>query len=132
MFLAAQGFLIFSPQSSLLLMKPRKAKITVHWVLMLLAACTALAGKLLKQLLFVFVLLHLPYCTVCIPLSSISNSVLHATKAKSYHIEYAITYTCHKLSVNMSAVTIYIYQMKSNLFAQNTSHFNAASGKAVD
>jgi len=24
------------------------------------------------------------------------------------------------------------YQIKSNLFAQNTSHFNAASGKAVD
>jgi len=23
-------------------------------------------------------------------------------------------------------------QIKSNLFAQNTSHFNAASGKAVD
>jgi len=48
MFLAAEGFLIFSPQSSLLLMKPRRTKITAHWVLMLLAACAALAGELLK------------------------------------------------------------------------------------
>lgn len=44
MFLAAQGFLIFSPQSSLLMMKPRKTKITAHWVLMLLATCAALGG----------------------------------------------------------------------------------------
>jgi len=45
MFLAAQGFLIFSPQSSLLLMKPRKTKITAHWVLMLLAMFAALVGE---------------------------------------------------------------------------------------
>jgi len=50
MFLAAEGFLIFSPQSSLLLMKPRKTKITAHWVLMLLAMSAAIGGKHLKQL----------------------------------------------------------------------------------
>jgi len=49
MFLAAQGFLIFSPHSSLLMMKPRKTKITAHWVLMLLATCAALGGEWHKQ-----------------------------------------------------------------------------------
>jgi len=45
MFLAAQGFLMFSPQSSLLMMKPRKTKVTAHWVLMLLALSAALGGE---------------------------------------------------------------------------------------
>jgi len=46
MFLAAQGFLVFSPQSSLLMMKPRKTKVTAHWILMLVAASAAVGGEL--------------------------------------------------------------------------------------
>jgi cytochrome b-561 domain-containing protein 2 len=44
MFLAAQGLLIFSPHSSLILSKPRKTKVTLHWVLMVLATVSALIG----------------------------------------------------------------------------------------
>jgi len=83
MFLAAQGFLIFSPQSSLLLMKPRKTKITAHWLLMLLAMCFTVGGECLKQLC-----LSVHFCIHC---------VVHCTVKHSY-INFRFYFSCHQVS----------------------------------